>query len=74
VSRFPPAARFICLVFHGSEATKDIDALLVPAREIRRAAQAVGEREEMMVQKSGIRNSLPSDPIFRLRLPGYGRY
>jgi hypothetical protein len=35
----------MCLVFHAREATKDIDALLVPARELRRAAQAVAERE-----------------------------
>jgi hypothetical protein len=35
----------MCLVFHAREATRDIDALLVPARELRRAAQAVGERE-----------------------------
>jgi hypothetical protein len=35
----------MCLVFHAREATKDIDALLVPARELRRAAQAIGERE-----------------------------
>jgi len=35
----------MCLVFHAREATKDIDALLVPAAELRRAAQVVGERE-----------------------------
>jgi hypothetical protein len=35
----------MCLVFHAREATKDIDALLVPAAELRRAAQKVGERE-----------------------------
>jgi hypothetical protein len=35
----------MCLVFRAREATKDIDALLVPARELRQAAQAVGERE-----------------------------
>jgi hypothetical protein len=35
----------MCLVFHAREATKDIDALLVPASELRRAAQRVGERE-----------------------------
>ena len=35
----------MCLVFHAREATKDIDALLVPAAELRRAAQRVGERE-----------------------------
>ena len=35
----------MCLVFHAREATKDIDALLVPAAELRRAAEVVGERE-----------------------------
>ena len=35
----------MCLVFHAREATKDIDALLVPAGELRRAAQAVAARE-----------------------------
>jgi len=35
----------MCLVFHAREATKDIDALLVPAAELRLAAQRVGERE-----------------------------
>ena len=35
----------MCLVFHAREATKDIDALLVPAAALRRAAQVVGERE-----------------------------
>lgn len=35
----------MCLVFRAREATKDIDALLVPASELRRAAKAVGERE-----------------------------
>jgi hypothetical protein len=35
----------MCLVFHAREATKDIDALLVPAGELRRAARRVGERE-----------------------------
>jgi len=35
----------MCLVFHAREATKDIDALLVPSGEIRRAAEAVAVRE-----------------------------
>lgn len=35
----------MCLVFHAREATKDIDALLVPAAELRRAAERVGQRE-----------------------------
>ena len=35
----------MCLVFHAREATKDIDDLLVPASELRRAAKRVGERE-----------------------------
>jgi hypothetical protein len=35
----------MCLVFRAREATKDIDAMLVPAHELRRAAQAVGDRE-----------------------------
>jgi hypothetical protein len=35
----------MCLVFRAREATKDIDALLVPAAELRRAARRVGERE-----------------------------
>lgn len=35
----------MCLVFRAREATKDIDALLVPAAELRRAAKAVGDRE-----------------------------
>jgi len=35
----------MCLMFHAREATKDIDAMLVPASELRRAAQRVGERE-----------------------------
>ena len=35
----------MCLVFRAREATKDIDALLVPAAELRRAAQRVGDRE-----------------------------
>jgi hypothetical protein len=37
----------MCLVFHAREATKDIDALLVPAAELRRAAQKVAERENL---------------------------
>lgn len=35
----------MCLVFRAREATKDIDALLVPAAELRRAAQRVSQRE-----------------------------
>jgi hypothetical protein len=35
----------MCLVFHAREATKDIDALLVPAAELRLAAQRVAVRE-----------------------------
>ena len=35
----------MCLVFRAREATKDIDALLVPAAELRRAADRIGERE-----------------------------
>ena len=35
----------MCLVFHAREATKDIDALLVPAVELRQAAKRVAERE-----------------------------
>jgi hypothetical protein len=35
----------MCLVFRAREATKDIDALLVPAAELRRAAERIGERE-----------------------------
>jgi hypothetical protein len=35
----------MCLVFHAREATKDIDALLVPALELRRAAQVVANNE-----------------------------
>ena len=31
----------MCLVFHAREATKDIDALLVPASELRNAAKVV---------------------------------
>jgi hypothetical protein len=35
----------MCLVFRARQATKDIDALLIPAAELRRAAQRVGQRE-----------------------------
>ena len=35
----------MCLVFAARAATKDIDALLVPAAELRLAAQAVADRE-----------------------------
>ena len=35
----------MCLVFHAREATKDVDALLVPAAEMREAARAVANRE-----------------------------
>jgi len=35
----------MCLVFHAREATKDVDALLVPAAELRRAAESVANRE-----------------------------
>jgi len=35
----------MCLVFRAREATKDIDALLVPASELRRAAKRIAERE-----------------------------
>jgi hypothetical protein len=35
----------MCLVFHARPATKDIDALLVPAAELRAAARSVAERE-----------------------------
>jgi hypothetical protein len=35
----------MCLVFHAREATKDIDALLVPAAELRGAIDRVGRRE-----------------------------
>jgi hypothetical protein len=35
----------MCMVFRAREATKDVDALLVPAAELRRAAKVVGERE-----------------------------
>jgi hypothetical protein len=34
----------MCLVFRAREATKDIDALLVPASELRRAAKRIAER------------------------------
>jgi hypothetical protein len=35
----------MCLVFRAREATKDVDALLVPAAELRRAAEAIAQRE-----------------------------
>ena len=35
----------MCLVFHAREATKDVDALLVPPGLIRAAAERVGQRE-----------------------------
>lgn len=35
----------MCLVFHARQATKDIDALLVPAAELRLAARRIAERE-----------------------------
>jgi hypothetical protein len=35
----------MCLVYHARPATKDIDALLVPAAELRSAAQAVAQKE-----------------------------
>lgn len=35
----------MCLVFQARPATKDIDAMLVPAAEMRAAAQAVADRE-----------------------------
>ena len=35
----------MCLVFHARQATKDVDALLVPAAELRLAAQRIAERE-----------------------------
>jgi hypothetical protein len=35
----------MCLVFRAREATKDIDALLVPADALRKAADTVGNRE-----------------------------
>ncbi len=35
----------LCLVFHAREATRDIDALIVPAAELRLAAQTVSRNE-----------------------------
>ena len=35
----------MCLVFRAREATKDIDAVLVPATALRKAAETVGNRE-----------------------------
>ena len=35
----------MCLVFHAREATKDIDALLVPSSELRAAARRIADRE-----------------------------
>ena len=35
----------MCLVFHAREATKDIDALMIPAAEMRRAAENIAARE-----------------------------
>jgi hypothetical protein len=35
----------MCLVFHARQATKDIDALMVPQAELRRAAEKVAARE-----------------------------
>jgi hypothetical protein len=37
----------MCLVFRAREATKDIDALLVPVSELRRAAKRIAEREHL---------------------------
>jgi len=37
----------MCLVFHARPATKDIDALLVPAAEVRNAARAVAAVEDL---------------------------
>ena len=35
----------MCLAFHAREATKDVDALLVPAADLRRAAKEIAEQE-----------------------------
>jgi hypothetical protein len=35
----------MCLVFHAREATKDIDGVLVPAADLRRATERIGRRE-----------------------------
>jgi hypothetical protein len=37
----------MCLAFRAREATKDVDALLVPAAEIRRAAREIAQREDL---------------------------
>ena len=37
----------MCLVFHARQATKDIDALLLPPEELRGAARAVAVREDL---------------------------
>jgi hypothetical protein len=37
----------MCLVFQARPATKDIDAMLIPAAEMRAAAQAVAAREDL---------------------------
>jgi len=39
----------MCLVFHAREATKDVDALFVPAAELRRAAQRVAKKNDLMM-------------------------
>ncbi len=36
----------MCLVFHAREATKDVDALLVPSAELRAAAAVVARDED----------------------------